>query len=73
MHIFDLPEEILHRILSLLSTKELLINVATVCKKFREMALDPGSHQHVTIWPIRHTPGPTYIAGISKFLRNGKR
>ena len=73
MHIFDLPEEILHRILLLLPTKELLINVTTVCKKFREMALDPGSHQHVTIWPIQHTPSPTYIAGVANFLRNAKR
>ena len=41
LHIFDLPEEVLLKILSYLSTYEILLRVGLVCKRFNDLSKVP--------------------------------
>ena len=47
--LLDLQPELLFKILSFLPTSELLTNVAQVSKKFNNLTLNPGVHQHVSV------------------------
>ena len=46
----QLPEEILLKIMSLVPTQDLLLNVATVSKQFYELSKNTAAHIHVQVF-----------------------
>ena len=67
-HILDLPPEIIYKIFSLVSTQDLLLNVARVSKSFHIIAKNPLVHRSVTFSP--HCSDNFEKAEAKKFLRD---
>ena len=64
LRLTDLPDEVLLRILSHVSTSDLLLNVSVVSKQFSTLVRDPDAHISVTF----NNAGNT--AKVAKFFRN---
>ena len=67
-NILDLPLELITNILSLVPTKDLLLNVSLVNKYFYELSKNPSVHRNVTFSPFCSDQNQKEEA--KKFLRN---
>ena len=68
VNLTDLPPEVLLCIFSLVSTSDLLCNVAYVCQQFYDITKNPGVHIVITMNPISQVIDKSYEDGAMRFL-----